>query len=188
MGLVGDPDAVLGDGVAALTELLDLLVGADHDAEQVAAERFGEGDVRGGLAEDARHVVTVGGQGHVAGHHREFEAGPVHPLDIARFVEADVEHGLLGRPRHVEGELLGLARQIIPVALVELADEGRPAQRSGHRFAIVDAGLDRRHQSLVEHVALMVADRGAAAQRGRAKHGRKREAGSLPEAHLGRFS
>ena len=40
----------------------------------------------------------------------EFQAGPLDPLDIAGFVEADVEHGLLGWRGHGEGQLARIGR------------------------------------------------------------------------------
>ena len=86
----------------------------------------------------------------------------LHALDVAGIVETDVQHGLLGRARHVEGELAGVARDIIPVVLIELADEARPAERPDHRIAGIDAGLDRGDQLVVENGALMVDDARAA--------------------------
>ena len=58
---------------------------------------------------------------------------------------------------------------IIPVVGVELAGEGRPAERLGDRILIVDADLDRRGQLLVDDRAAMLANAGAARQQGRAR-------------------
>ena len=65
----------------------------------------------------------------------------------------------------LEGELARVcARHNTSRAGIELADEARPAERAGHRIAIVDAGLDRGDQRVVEDIALMVADARAAAE------------------------
>jgi hypothetical protein len=97
----------------------------------------------------------------------QFEAGAVHPLHRACVVEADMQHRLFGRARAREGELLGLARDIIPIALVELAGEGGAPKRPLHRFAIVDPRLDRGDQHRIDDIAAMLANGGAAAGEGR---------------------
>ena len=51
--------------------------------------------------------------------------------------------------RIAKRELVRILRQIIPVVGVELADEGRAAERFCHRFLIVDTDLDRLRQLLV---------------------------------------
>src|SRR5262245_2128152 len=70
-------------------------------------------------------------------------ARPVDGNDVARLVEADVIDGLLGDPGIAEGELVGVARDIIPVVGRKLAGERRPAERLHNRFLIVHPGLDR---------------------------------------------
>src|SRR6185436_8008799 len=93
-----------GRAAAALADRADI---AEQLLEQAAMAAQGRRAVVAG--------VDIGDQ---------LEPGAVDALDIAAGVEADVEHDLLRRARHVEGELAGVARDVIPVALVELADEG----------------------------------------------------------------
>src|SRR3546814_12063401 len=85
-------------------------------------------------------------------------------------LEADLERVLIDRPGIVVGKVAAIARDIIPVALVELAGEGRRAERRQHRFAIIDAGLHRIDEIDIDHIALMRPERGAAASRDAGKN------------------
>ncbi len=83
-----------------------------------------------------------------------------------------------------EGELAGIARHIIPVALVDWPTKvGRPSVPVTES-RLSDAGLDRGDQRIVDQKALVVANLGAAAgERGRAEGERRQDAGSETETH-----
>jgi hypothetical protein len=106
----------------------------------------------------------------------------VHRGDVAGFVEADVENGLLVRTRLVEAVIAVLAGDIIPVTLVELADEAGAAKRRDDRIAIVGAGLDRGDQRLIDQLALMVAHLGAGGGGEKGGAEQHRQGGALSEA------
>src|SRR3546814_17080509 len=72
-----------------------------------------------------------------------FEADPPDAAHRARIVEADLERVLIDRPGIVVCKVAAIARDLIPVALVELAGEGRRAERRHNRFSIISARLPR---------------------------------------------
>jgi hypothetical protein len=80
-------------------------------------------------------------------------------------IEADAQHLLVHRARLGEGELARFARHIIIFIVAELADEGRAAERLFDRFAVVDAGRDRRGQQRIDDIALAALELRAAAGR-----------------------
>jgi hypothetical protein len=85
----------------------------------------------------------------------QFFAGLRHRRNIASLVETDLEHILIFRCGLRKCQLLGVARIIIPVILVELANKCRPAKRCLNRLLIVDTWLNRAQQRLVANISLM---------------------------------
>src|SRR3546814_20711959 len=71
-----------------------------------------------------------------------------------------LERVLIDRPGIVVGKVAAIARDKIPVDLVELAGEGRRVDRRQYRFAIIDAGLHRSDQIASNHTAPWLLDRG----------------------------
>src|SRR5205085_241974 len=99
---------------------------------------------------------------------RAFDRG-----DIAGLIETDMEDELLLHPRIAEGDLLGIARDIIPVVGRELTGEARPAEQLFDRCLVVDAGLDRTCQLRIDDRAFMGILRGAPGERRRPGKGHR---------------
>src|SRR4029079_4244094 len=97
--------------------------------------------------------------------------------------EVDVQDFLVRDLLAAEGHRLGVARDVEPVAVVELAREAGTAQGFFHRRLVVDADLDGRSEFLVEYVALVLLDAETAAEEGHA-HKRRCNADQLRRHEL----
>src|SRR6185437_8903487 len=102
--------------------------GADRAdiAEQLVEEAFLPPERRSGA------VAGIKGQDQLL-------AGALDRGDVALGIEADEHHELLGNTRIAEGELVGVARHIIPVVRRELAGQRRSSEKLLDGFLIVDS-------------------------------------------------
>src|SRR5206468_1853846 len=72
-----------------------------------------------------------------------------------RLVETDVQDQLLLHPGITEGDLLRVARHIIPIVRRELAGEARPSEQLFDGRLVVDAGLNGACQLRIDNRAFV---------------------------------